>query len=49
MTPPTSKPVANNLDAFWMPFTANRQFKTDPRLLVARPRACTTGHRTAAR
>ncbi len=23
------------LDAFWMPFTANRQFKTDPRLLVA--------------
>ena len=25
----------NNLDAFWMPFTANRQFKQTPRLLVA--------------
>lgn len=24
-----------NLDAFWMPFTANRQFKADPRLMVA--------------
>ena len=27
-------PVTNNLDAFWMPFTANRQFKKQPRLLV---------------
>ena len=25
----------NNLDAFWMPFTANRQFKQAPRMLVA--------------
>jgi beta-alanine--pyruvate transaminase len=25
----------NNLDAFWMPFTANRQFKQNPRLLVS--------------
>lgn len=25
----------NNLDAFWMPFSANRQFKAAPRLLVA--------------
>jgi beta-alanine--pyruvate transaminase len=24
-----------NLDAYWMPFTANRQFKAEPRLLVA--------------
>ena len=24
----------NNLEAFWMPFTANRQFKDKPRLLV---------------
>ena len=24
----------NNLEAFWMPFTANRQFKQNPRLLV---------------
>lgn len=29
-------PVAvNDLSAFWMPFTANRQFKANPRLLVA--------------
>ena len=30
-------PVAqatNNLDAYWMPFTANRQFKKAPRMLV---------------
>lgn len=25
----------NDLEAFWMPFTANRQFKAQPRLLVA--------------
>ncbi|EJN00097.1 aspartate aminotransferase family protein [Phyllobacterium sp. YR531] len=25
----------NNLDAFWMPFTANKQFKQNPRLLVS--------------
>ena len=25
----------NNLDSYWMPFTANRQFKDSPRLLVA--------------
>jgi beta-alanine--pyruvate transaminase len=25
----------NNLEAFWMPFTANRQFKQNPRMLVA--------------
>lgn len=28
------KTVANQLEAFWMPFTANRQFKAKPRLLV---------------
>ncbi len=27
--------VPNDLSAFWMPFTANRQFKAKPRLLVA--------------
>ena len=27
--------ATNSLDAFWMPFTANRQFKAAPRLLVA--------------
>ncbi|MTI16115.1 aspartate aminotransferase family protein [Rhodobacteraceae bacterium RKSG542] len=26
--------TVNNLDAFWMPFTANRQFKQNPRLFV---------------
>ncbi len=29
------KPAPNDLSAFWMPFTANRQFKTAPRMLVA--------------
>lgn len=28
----------NNLDAFWMPFTANRQFKKNPRMFVAADR-----------
>ncbi|MFC2968750.1 aspartate aminotransferase family protein [Acidimangrovimonas pyrenivorans] len=28
------KPAPNDLDAFWMPFTANRQFKKAPRMLV---------------
>ncbi|HEX9905959.1 MAG TPA: aspartate aminotransferase family protein, partial [Propylenella sp.] len=27
-------PITNNLEAFWMPFSANRQFKKKPRLLV---------------
>ncbi|WP_448953329.1 aminotransferase class III-fold pyridoxal phosphate-dependent enzyme [Labrys neptuniae] len=27
--------ATNNLEAFWMPFTANRQFKSNPRLFVA--------------
>jgi len=34
MTPPNTAPAANNLDAFFMPFTANRQFKKNPRLLA---------------
>jgi beta-alanine--pyruvate transaminase len=34
MTPPKTAPAANNLDAFLMPFTANRQFKKNPRLLA---------------
>ena len=29
-----TRPVPNNLEAYWMPFTANRQFKQAPRLLV---------------
>lgn len=32
---PDQQPRPNNLDAFWMPFTANRQFKQAPRLLVS--------------
>ena len=29
------KPAPNDLRAFWMPFTANRQFKQAPRMLVS--------------
>src|SRR6201997_2695165 len=29
----TSRPVIDDLSSFWMPFTANRQFKDAPRLL----------------
>ncbi|MGC9371057.1 MAG: aspartate aminotransferase family protein [Paracoccaceae bacterium] len=32
------KPVPNDLSAFWMPFTANRQFKKAPRMLVSADR-----------
>jgi beta-alanine--pyruvate transaminase len=31
----TTKAVPNDLETYWMPFTANRQFKANPRLLVA--------------
>src|SRR5260370_12780444 len=34
MTPPDTAPSAKNLEAFFMPFTANRQFKKNPRLLA---------------
>jgi beta-alanine--pyruvate transaminase len=30
-----SKPAPNDLRAFWMPFTPNRQFKQAPRMIVA--------------
>ena len=30
----TRQGVPNDLEAFWMPFTANRQFKAAPRLIV---------------
>src|SRR3977135_4338178 len=30
----TPAPANADLDAFWMPFTANRQFKANPRLLA---------------
>ncbi|HWA47772.1 MAG TPA: aspartate aminotransferase family protein [Dongiaceae bacterium] len=32
--PTAFEPTPNNLEAFWMPFTANRQFKSKPRLFV---------------
>ncbi len=36
MTPPLSDRItARDLDAYWMPFTANRHFKASPRILVA--------------
>ena len=28
-------PNTASLDAFWMPFTANRQFKAEPRLIAS--------------
>lgn len=34
----------NDLDAWWMPFTANRQFKNAPRLLVAAKEMHYTSH-----
>ena len=34
MTPSNTAPAANNLEAFFMPFTANRQFKKNPRMLA---------------
>jgi adenosylmethionine-8-amino-7-oxononanoate aminotransferase len=35
-----SKPNTPGLDSYWMPFTANRQFKAAPRLLAS-AEACT--------
>jgi beta-alanine--pyruvate transaminase len=32
---PSPSPGANNLEAFWMPFSANRQFKQKPRMFVS--------------
>ena len=32
--PRGAMPPPNNMEAFWMPFSANRQFKKNPRLLV---------------
>jgi beta-alanine--pyruvate transaminase len=40
----TNFDLSNNLDAFWMPFTANRQFKVAPRLLVAASGMYYTSH-----
>src|ERR1700737_421370 len=31
---PAPAPAHGDFDAFWMPFTANRQFKANPRLLA---------------
>lgn len=32
---PVLQQTPNNLEAFWMPFTANKQFKANPRLLAS--------------
>ena len=34
----SAKLATNDLEAFWMPFTANRQYKKAPRLIVAAER-----------
>ena len=31
---PRTQVTTNNLEAYWMPFTANRQFKKNPRMLA---------------
>lgn len=36
--------LSNDLDAFWMPFTNNRGFKTEPRMLVAAEGMYYTSH-----
>jgi beta-alanine--pyruvate transaminase len=33
-TPAAAAASVNDLSSFWMPFTANRQFKAAPRMLV---------------
>jgi beta-alanine--pyruvate transaminase len=38
------RPLPNDLDALWMPFTANRAFKSAPRLLVAAEGMYYTSH-----
>ena len=38
----------NELEPYWVPFTANRAFKKRPRLFAG-ARACTTSSRTAPR
>ena len=35
LTPPTTSAIRSELEAFWMPFTANRQFKAKPRIMVS--------------
>ncbi|MBD2090031.1 aspartate aminotransferase family protein [Microcoleus sp. FACHB-1515] len=35
LTPPATTSTRLELEAFWMPFTANRQFKAKPRIMVA--------------
>ena len=35
MSAPAPTTATNNLDAFWMPFTANRRFKAQPRMIVS--------------
>jgi len=35
ITEARARAAPNDLDSYWMPFTANRQFKANPRLLVA--------------
>jgi len=44
MTTAATRLTANNLEPFWMPFTANRQFKANPRLLVSAENMHYTSH-----
>ncbi|MDA1057237.1 MAG: aspartate aminotransferase family protein [Proteobacteria bacterium] len=44
MTSSAAEFSPNNLDALWMPFTANRQFKSNPRMLVGAKGMYYTSH-----
>ena len=35
MKDPNAGITQKQLDAYWMPFTGNRQFKSDPRIITA--------------
>ncbi len=41
----TMQNLSNSLEEYWMPFTANRQFKTNPRIITgAKGMYYTTDH-----
>jgi beta-alanine--pyruvate transaminase len=45
MNVPVSNPTLNSLEAHWMPFTGNRDFKADPRLVLKSEGVWLTDHK----
>jgi len=43
----TAAPLANSLEEYWMPFTANRSFKANPRIMTAASGMYYTSHQGA--